>query len=51
MNEHTEKQLIEFMSHTESLKTERNRNTWDMLDAGNRRHAVRDAGQDGRKGL
>ena len=37
--------------HTDSLKTERNRNTWDMLDAGNRRHAVRDAGQDGRKGL
>ena len=37
--------------HTESLKTERNRNTWDMLDAENRRHAVRDAGQDERKGL
>ena len=36
---------------TDSLESERNRNTWDMLDAENRRHAVRDAGQDERKGL
>ena len=37
--------------HTESLKTERNRNSGDLLNAGNRRHAVRNVGQDERKGL
>ena len=37
--------------HTDSFGIERNRNTWDMLDAGNRRHAVRNVGQDERKGL
>ena len=37
--------------HIESIKTEQNRDTGDLLNAGNRRHAVRDAGQDERKGL
>lgn len=37
--------------HIESIKAEQNRDTGDLLNAGNRRHAVRDAGQDGRKGL
>ena len=37
--------------HTDSFGTERNRNSGDMLDAENRRYAVRNAGQDERKGL
>lgn len=37
--------------HIESIKAEQNRDTGDLLNAGNRRHAVRNVGQDERKGL